>query len=194
MKLACAFVCLLAVVVWQDSLKVQEPVASEESVAVVHFRKVVANHSGFVGRREALKQDVALADAELKDRYAELARAEATALVAQGDDKKDAEEKHKRLKQEVEEFRRTQQKKFLDVEQKIYKDVILDVHKAIDKLAKARGYTLVLLVDPEKPGLRDLEKATATELIQVPRIAYLGKLDRVDITDEIIAELPPPNN
>jgi Skp family chaperone for outer membrane proteins len=184
----------LAVVFWQDSLKLQESAPPAESVAVVHFRKVVANHPGFVERREALKQDVALADAELKDRYAELARAEAAALVAQGDDKKETEEKHKRLKQEVEEFRRMQQKKFLDMEQKIYKDVILEVHKAVDQLAEARGYTLVLFVDPEKPGLPDLEKATATELIQVPRLAYLGKLDRVDITDEIITKLDPPKN
>ncbi len=85
-------------------------------------------------------------------------------------------------------------KKVLDKELEYYRLTYDDIQRATEAVAKRKALTIVLFIDSISAykgafGAVSRDVDTPRELIQTPALAFVKRQDRIDITDDVAAEL-----
>lgn len=97
----------------------------------------------------------------------------------------------KRLRAEFERFRKQEQRRLAEAEQRMFNGWLQTIQKTVGAVAKRHRHNVVLFtrtadadVDPMVPQF------TSKQIVSgVPEIAYLAEEPRPDLTDAVIAEL-----
>ena len=194
-----AWICIGGIALAEDNPTPAEPESSSgergsssgeptlERIGIIDMAYVFKNSDRFTHERDALKADITKSDVTAKLMVKELKEVEqARQQAAKGTQEfTDLEADLARKKVDFEIFRKEEQAKYVKREAQIYKDVYLDVQKAVADHAERHGFTLVVRFNRESVH----EKKKPEDIIQAVGKQIVYFRPQHDITDEVLKQL-----
>ena len=158
----------------------------QESIAVVDLRDCLPHVPTSKSDRDAIMQSIKHTDAEAKDRYGVVAKADAESKPEGATALEVADARI--LKLEFEEFRRREQARLQKAEQDMFQKWHKQVDTAVQMVAKRDGFTIILYVGQDEADT-EMAAAEPKQMLTRTHAAYVVPQQRADITAKVVAEM-----